>query len=359
MIIFGTTGITSVERKGSFHCPACGAGATYQKKGVRRFFTLFFVPLIPLHKAADFVQCDRCGGTFKPEVLTWGGVVPQGPVGGPPPLPGAAVAISPPPIPGGAAHEATVSFQANGVAKASMILGVVGLLTSFLFCPSIFLVIAGLVLGFIGLARAKKGGGVVGGRGQALAGITCSALGLVATISLTAAAMSDSEEREADRTPWDKAAARLAASSNEDAFGNTPEAVDLARKYAAMMNGLHEISFESKKGSKRSPRYVVYCELHDGTCAFLARVPDYRKFTDDAKEGLAEMAWSVAGMVTADQESMKEGVKLCVALRGVVMFGSIMTGESGDEAPPRTSKDDKDLAPFFPDEGKVSVKAGY
>lgn len=76
MIIFGTSGITSVEKKGIFHCPACGAGAAYQQKGVRRFFTLFFVPLIPLHKVADYVECGRCGGTFKPEVLSWNGAIP-------------------------------------------------------------------------------------------------------------------------------------------------------------------------------------------------------------------------------------------------------------------------------------------
>ena len=87
MIIFGTTGKTSVEKKGFFHCPACGHDAGYQQKGIRRFFTLFFVPLIPLHKVSDYVECDRCGGTFKPDVLNWIDGSPAPASGGPPPLP--------------------------------------------------------------------------------------------------------------------------------------------------------------------------------------------------------------------------------------------------------------------------------
>ncbi|MCP5543271.1 MAG: DUF4190 domain-containing protein [Akkermansiaceae bacterium] len=348
MIIFGTTGKTSVEKKGFFHCPACGEGASYQQKGIRRYFTLFFVPLIPLHKVGDIVECDRCGGSFKPEVLTWGGIVPQG-AGGPPPIPGGVGIASPPPIPGasrGAA--ATVSYQSNGLAKASMILGVIGLLTSFLLCPSILFVALGLVFGFIGLSRAKKGGGVVGGRGQAMTGIVCSALGLlVGVVFLLSMSRSPSKE-PSEREPWQQAAMKVSSSSKNEAFGNTPEAVELARKYGAMMAGLHAVSFESSKGSKRTPRYVVHCELHEGSCAFLACVPEYRKFTDDAKESLEELAWTTASIVAADDPAVAERDRLCVSLKGLVMFGSVMTGEVGSEHPETKSKDEEEMAPFFP-----------
>lgn len=67
-IIFGTRGITSNAGEGQFHCPACGP-QPYKHKRVRRFFTLYFIPLIPLDVLGEYVECGRCTGTYKPEVL--------------------------------------------------------------------------------------------------------------------------------------------------------------------------------------------------------------------------------------------------------------------------------------------------
>jgi hypothetical protein len=69
MIIFGTRGVTSTSGKGNFLCPACGAERPYAAKRMRRFFTLYFIPLIPLDVIQEWVECGRCGGTYKSEVL--------------------------------------------------------------------------------------------------------------------------------------------------------------------------------------------------------------------------------------------------------------------------------------------------
>ncbi|MEZ4236041.1 MAG: TerB family tellurite resistance protein [Myxococcota bacterium] len=69
MIIFGSRGVTSSGATGTFHCPTCGSGAPYRRKSVRRFFTLYFIPVIPLDKLADYVECTTCRGTFQPAVL--------------------------------------------------------------------------------------------------------------------------------------------------------------------------------------------------------------------------------------------------------------------------------------------------
>ena len=69
-IIFGTKGITSTVKSGEFHCPECG-GTQYVHKKVRRFFTLYFIPIIPLNVVGEFVECQRCGLGFDPEVLQW------------------------------------------------------------------------------------------------------------------------------------------------------------------------------------------------------------------------------------------------------------------------------------------------
>lgn len=349
MIIFGTTGIQTVESRGSFHCPACGPRAFYQRKSVRRFFTLFFVPLIPLNRMGTFIVCDRCGGNFKPEVLEWGGVVPRLSPGGPPPLPGsvpsaiaaAGTSAQPPAF--------TVDYQSNGMAKASMILGIIGLLTSFLFCPSVFLCIIGLVLGGIGLSRSRKPGTVMGGGKQAIAGMVCSGLGLLAIIGLAVAIQPDGGAKTSARSPREAAMASISVSSDKSAYGNTPEAVQLATQYSAILSGLHQVAFESNRGGSSKPsRYVVHCELHEGTCAFLVCVPQYRKFTDEAKTSLEDLTWTTAKDILKDRKSGEtKDLDLCVALKGMVLVGSVMTGSTAMDVPAKRTKDEADMDRFY------------
>ena len=69
MIIFGTRGVAKSLAGGSFHCPTCGDGSPYKHKRMRRFFTLYFIPVIPLNQLGEYVECQRCKGTYHLEVL--------------------------------------------------------------------------------------------------------------------------------------------------------------------------------------------------------------------------------------------------------------------------------------------------
>lgn len=40
-------------------------------KRVRRFFTLYFIPCIPLNVLGEYVECPKCRGTYDPEVLKY------------------------------------------------------------------------------------------------------------------------------------------------------------------------------------------------------------------------------------------------------------------------------------------------
>jgi len=71
MIIFGTRGVKSTLDSGSFLCPQCANEQSYKHKKVTRFFTLYFIPLIPLGKIGEFVECQTCNGTFVPRVLEY------------------------------------------------------------------------------------------------------------------------------------------------------------------------------------------------------------------------------------------------------------------------------------------------
>lgn len=69
MIIFGTRGVKSTMEEGTFHCPQCNVDKNYKHKKVTNFFTLYFIPLIPLGKVGEYVECQTCRGTFVPRVL--------------------------------------------------------------------------------------------------------------------------------------------------------------------------------------------------------------------------------------------------------------------------------------------------
>ncbi len=69
MIIFGSRGMTSSAGQGQFNCPQCRATVPYGHMRVRRFFTLYFIPVIPLGVHSEYVECQRCLGTFDLAVL--------------------------------------------------------------------------------------------------------------------------------------------------------------------------------------------------------------------------------------------------------------------------------------------------
>lgn len=71
MIIFGlgTFYIFGLIGTGRFHCPQCGGDRDYEHRTARRFFTLFFIPVIPLNKVGEVVRCNTCRTRFDPAVL--------------------------------------------------------------------------------------------------------------------------------------------------------------------------------------------------------------------------------------------------------------------------------------------------
>ena len=76
MIIFGTRGITTTRKRGQFHCPHCGP-QRYCHKGVRRFVTVCFIPLIPMNTVGEYVECEACGNTYHMDVLHYDPAVAQ------------------------------------------------------------------------------------------------------------------------------------------------------------------------------------------------------------------------------------------------------------------------------------------
>ncbi len=69
ILIWGWRAVKTVHGTGEFLCPRCGVDAHYQHLRYRRWFTLFFLPVIPLKVLGACIECTRCKGQFSEAVL--------------------------------------------------------------------------------------------------------------------------------------------------------------------------------------------------------------------------------------------------------------------------------------------------
>lgn len=68
-IIFGWRSISSTTSEGEFRCPGCRQDRSYKAKSYRRWFTLFFIPVIPLNSLGEGIECQVCKSSYAVEVL--------------------------------------------------------------------------------------------------------------------------------------------------------------------------------------------------------------------------------------------------------------------------------------------------
>ncbi|MFC5181704.1 zinc ribbon domain-containing protein [Actinomadura harenae] len=70
LIIFGFRVVYFTLDRGVFHCPNCGGDRDYRRRQGRNFFTLFFIPLLPLNRTGpEIAECDTCHGRWTTAVL--------------------------------------------------------------------------------------------------------------------------------------------------------------------------------------------------------------------------------------------------------------------------------------------------
>jgi len=70
LIIWGLRVFYRTIGQGVFHCRKCGGDRQYAHRSGRRFFTLFFIPLIPLNQVGEHVQCTTCKTRYVMDVLS-------------------------------------------------------------------------------------------------------------------------------------------------------------------------------------------------------------------------------------------------------------------------------------------------
>lgn len=107
-----------------------------------------------------------------------------GPGYGPPPQPGGAPYgqpyAMPPYAPG--AYPGYAAAQGNGKAIAGMVLGILSIVFCWLTFLDLLLIVPGVVFSLLGLSASKQRGR---GRGQAIAGLACTVVGLVLAVVVT------------------------------------------------------------------------------------------------------------------------------------------------------------------------------
>src|SRR4051812_23372510 len=69
LLIFGLSVFFRTVGQGDFHCPGCGGDRHYRQRIARRWFTLFFVPVIPLNRVGEVVECTTCRTRYNLDVL--------------------------------------------------------------------------------------------------------------------------------------------------------------------------------------------------------------------------------------------------------------------------------------------------
>lgn len=70
-IIWGVSHRTSTIEQGDFYCPTCDSREEYDLKQNRPYFSLFFIPLIPMGGGQRYVECAGCGNAFNEDVFDY------------------------------------------------------------------------------------------------------------------------------------------------------------------------------------------------------------------------------------------------------------------------------------------------
>lgn len=69
ILFFGWRIVFRSIGRGSFHCPHESADRDYRLRAARRWFHLFWVPVIPLKRFGEVVECEACQSRYEVDVL--------------------------------------------------------------------------------------------------------------------------------------------------------------------------------------------------------------------------------------------------------------------------------------------------
>ena len=66
-VVWGRKGVVNVVSSGKFQCPMCNLQRAYELKEIRKYFTLFWIPLFPYGESIEYLECQCCKTAFDPQ----------------------------------------------------------------------------------------------------------------------------------------------------------------------------------------------------------------------------------------------------------------------------------------------------
>lgn len=69
MIIYGTKHTTKTLQQGEFYCPHCSKRRPYVMARKKRWFHIYWIPMIPMQELPSYVECNVCKNAWQPRIL--------------------------------------------------------------------------------------------------------------------------------------------------------------------------------------------------------------------------------------------------------------------------------------------------
>lgn len=186
----------------------------------------------------------------------------------------------------------------------------------------------------------------------------CCLLGLLLLGAVALIALSALQPSRPGQDAFYAANRQVTGKGDGVAYGNTPAAKDLARRYSEAIGGMQELMFTGGKEelgrlSLTGGKFLTYCQLRDDRICFVVHVPQLKNYKREVRDALIQLAWTTAQVITEDLRR-DEDRRLGVGLRGAVFFGGVAVG-MGAQDPPPTLENGAAVAPtplfeFFLDE---------
>jgi hypothetical protein len=248
------------------------------------------------------------------------------------------------------------------LALTSLLTALLAPVLSCLCIPTLVFATISVSSGVLSIYKINRSQGQLTGMPLAIIGLLISFPLLIVSIAMAPSFLSgvrqgiDKAKVAADSnaaSALSKAERAIVSDSKGIAHGNSPEAKALAEKYAETMKRLREELFtpeDKNRISLTDGNFITWCQLQPDKCAFVVHVPAYRKFDDDAKEALADLAWQSAQATVAG--TLEEGNALGVGLKGTLLYGSVMVGtvvasDRAEDGLDEQGTEKEALYPFF------------